>query len=189
MEEFLHIKTVIGMILGLGLTNLIKESVKFVNHPERNKPYWVHLLWVFYLFLMLIHFWWWEISLRTITKWYFIDYFFLICYVLLYYVLSTLLYPEDLRGYSSFKDYFYSRKPWFFGILGITFLADVVDTYIKGPDYLMVANHEYYIHIALNFTLCIIAIFTKNRLFHKLLVLAFLAYEILFIARFYNIEV
>lgn len=189
MDEFIHVKTVIGIILGLGLTHLIKDSVLFMQHPGRRKLYWVHLLWVFYIFLLLIHLWWWELSLRNIAQWYFLDYFFIICYVLLYYVLCALLYPSDLDGYTGYKDYFYSRKAWFFGILALTFVADVFDTYLKGPDYSLLVSNEYYLRIVSHVILCIVAIFVNNRLFHKLLVLAFIIYEIIFIARLFNVEV
>lgn len=56
METFAHIKTVIGIILGLSITHLLKGVVKIVEHPKKNKPYWVHLLWALYIFLAVIHY-------------------------------------------------------------------------------------------------------------------------------------
>lgn len=46
MDFFNHIKTVISIILGLSIGCLLNGTVKFVQHPGRTKPYWVHLLWV-----------------------------------------------------------------------------------------------------------------------------------------------
>ncbi len=102
MEVFEHIKVVIGIILGLGLTHLIMGSVRFIQHPGRKKLYSVHLLWVFYIFLLLIHFWWWEFNLKSLVQWHFRDYFFVICYTLIFFMICALLYPEDLRDYDGY---------------------------------------------------------------------------------------
>lgn len=189
MDQFIHIRAIISIILGLGLTHLIRGSVGFIQHPERKKMYIVHLLWVFYIFLLLIHFWWWEFNLKMVLQWHFEDYFFIICYILTFYVLCALLYPEDLRDYEGYRDYFYSRKTWFFGVLSVCFLADLVDTALKGADYFMFVNKEYYIRIISHVLLCLLAITTSNRTFHKVLVLGFILYEISYIFRFYNVEI
>jgi hypothetical protein len=54
METFEYIKSVIGIILGLSLAKLLQSAVKLVQHPSRTKPYWGHLLWALYLFLLLV---------------------------------------------------------------------------------------------------------------------------------------
>ena len=188
MEEFLHVKSIIAIILGLSLTHLIKGSVFFIQHPGRKKFYFLHFLWVFYVFLLIIHFWWWEFNLRLITNWYFADYFFVICYILIFYLLCAILYPDDLKEYDGYKDYFFSRKNWFFGILALCFGADLIDTFIKGDTYYLKILDEYYFRNVSHILLCIAAIFIKNKTFHILLVVGFLLYEISFILRFFNLE-
>ena len=69
METFGHIRMVMGFILSLSIAHLLKGTVKFVQHPGREKPYWIHLSWVFYIFILLVHFWWWEIPLHVIKRW------------------------------------------------------------------------------------------------------------------------
>ncbi len=176
------------MILGLGLTHLIKGSVGFIQHPGRKKVNIVHLLWVFYTFLLLVHFWWWEFKLKLVPHWYFYDYLFIICYVLIFYVACAILYPEDIKDYSGYGDYFYSRKNWFFGVLAISFIADLVDTRIKGTDYFMWVNMEYYLRIISHVILCVFAIKMNNRKFHLGLVIILILYEISYIFRFFNTE-
>lgn len=188
MEEFSHIKSIIAIILGLSLTHLIKGSVFFIQHPGRKKSYIVHFLWVFYVFLLIIHFWWWEFNLKLITEWYFADYFFIICYILLYYLLCAILYPDDVKDYNGYEAYFYSRKNWFFGILAFVFFADIIDTFIKGEGYFLKLQTEYYVRIFSHIALCIGAIFTKNKKLHLILVIGFIVYEISFILRFFNFE-
>ncbi|TDW50351.1 hypothetical protein EV144_102790 [Flavobacterium sp. 270] len=188
MEEFTHIKSIIGIILGLGLTHLIKGSVVFIQHPGRKKPYYVHALWVFYVFMLIIHFWWWEFNLKLITEWYFADYFFIICYILIFYLLCALLYPDDLNDYTGYEDYFYSRKKWFFAILAISFAADLIDTAIKGGNYFLYNQGEYYVRIISHIILCFAAIKVHNKTFHTVLVLLFIVYELSYILRLFNVE-
>lgn len=186
--DLIHVKAIIGIILGLSLTHLIKGSVIFIQHPGRKKFSLLHFLWVFYVFILIIHFWWWEFNLKFVAQWNFVDYFFIITYILLYYLLCAILYPDDLKDYKGYEDYFFSRKKWFFAILTLCFLADIFDTYLKGNNYFLSASTEYYLRIFSHIALCIFAIFNKNRKIHYILVTAFILYEISFILRFFNVE-
>ena len=188
MEVFQHIKTVLSIILGLSITHLLQGAVKLVQHPHREKPYWVHLLWSLYVFLVLVHFWWWEYQLKTIHNWVFGEYFFVVIYIIIYYVLCALLFPEDLKDYIGYKDYFYKKKIWFFSVLAVSFLADVPDTLIKGNQYFLAFRWEYAARIISHVLLCLLAIKINNKTFHAVLVIFFLIYELSFIWRLYAIE-
>src|SRR5882724_3033688 len=136
MDAFGHIKSVIAIILGLSIAKLLQGAVKFIQHPGRNRPYWVHLLWALYIFILLVHFWWWEYGLRALSQWLFQEYLFIIVFITLYFVLCALLFPDDLGDYDgSYAEYFYSRRKWFFGVLAASFVADIVDTAMKGKQY------------------------------------------------------
>ena len=148
----------------------------------------LHFLWVFYIFLLIIHFWWWEFNLKLITQWNFADYIFVITYILLYYLLCAILYPDDLKGYDGYEDYFHSRKKWFFSVLGLCFLADIIDTFLKGNDYSLSSQPEYYPRIFIHFGLCLAAIFIRKNNFYSILAILFILYEISFIYRYFSIE-
>ena len=187
METFEYIKSVISIILGLSLAKLLQSAVKMVQHPGRTKPYWVHLLWALYIFLVLVHFWWWEYNLKKVTAWSFEAYFFLILYITTYFTLCALLWPDDLKDYKErYEDYFYSRKKWFFAVLAFSFLADVVDTLLKGKSYFLQNTWEYPVRNGLHFLLCIVAMYVSNRRFHALLVIGFILYELTYILRLFN---
>jgi hypothetical protein len=185
MESFDYIKTVLGIILGLSITHLLKGAVKIIDHPKKPVSYSVHLLWGLFLFLLLIHFWWWEGNLYMIKKWVFSEYFFLICYVTLFYILCSLLFPDDLGEYANYEEYFYSRKNWFFGFLASSFVFDTIDTYMKGANYASHLTWEYPVRNVSHIVLCLIAMKINNKKFHLGLVLAFLIYELSFILRLY----
>ena len=72
-------------------------------------------------------------------------------------------------SYTHLDVYKRQRKNWFFGVLGIVFLADLVDTFIKGETYLVNVQTEYYYRCGIHVLLCIAAMFTKNVKFHTAL--------------------
>lgn len=187
MGTFDYIKSVISIILGLSIARLLSSAVKLIQHPGRTKPYWVHLLWSLYIFLLVVHFWWWEYSLKRVADWTFASYFFLIVFITMYYTLCALLWPDDVKDYSErYEDYFYSRKKWFFGVLALSFVADVVDTLLKGNTYFLSATLEYPIRNAVHFLLCVVAMYVSNRRFHAVLVILFILYELLYIWRLFG---
>src|SRR5262245_55094767 len=69
-----------GIVLGLGITRLLTGTARFVQHPRRQRPYWLHLAWVLYMLVALTHFWWWEFWLYGVTVWTYEFYVFLIAY-------------------------------------------------------------------------------------------------------------
>jgi hypothetical protein len=183
---FDHVKTIIGIILGLSITHLLKGIIKFVQHPHKAKPYWVHLTWCVYVLLLIMHFWWWEARLRNLHNWNFVEYFFLFVYISVFYFLCSLLIPDDLEEYNGYFNYFYSRKKWIFGTLGLSFVLDFVDTFIKGRDYyLQHYNWEYPVRNISHLILCIVAINTNNKKFHAALVIVFFVYELSYICRLF----
>jgi len=187
-ELYSHVKVVISIIVGLCITTLLKGFAQFVQHPRRNKVSILHLGWAASLLLGMIHFWWWEFRLSMIQQWTFAIYFFVILYAILFYFLSTLLFPSDLADYSGYEDYFLSRRKWFFGFLAATFVADVIDTSLKGSAYLHSFGIEYPIRIVGSLIVCGIAMFTRNRRVQFILLAVFLLYQISFILRLYSIE-
>jgi hypothetical protein len=187
MEKFTHIRIVIGIILSLSIAHLLKGVSKIIEHPGRNRPYWIHLLWVFYVFLQLIYFWWWEFSLGKLMEWTFVAYIFIIFYIILFYILSSLLFPDDLKDYGGYREYFYSRRKWFFALLGATFLVDIGDTLLKGRPYMEHLGGEYPIRVAVHFLLCLIAIRVRKEWFHAILVTSFILYGFSWILRRYMV--
>ena len=56
-------------IIGLAVAHLLRGMALIVQHPKRYKVYWVHLVWVMFLFLYVIHYWWWEFNLELVRQW------------------------------------------------------------------------------------------------------------------------
>jgi len=166
MTMFEYVSILTSVIVGLGVAHLLRGAAGLVQHPGRTKIYWVHLLWVFFMFFAAIFWWWFEFGLVSVQTWTFQLYLFVLCYAVLLYLMCALLFPTDLDGYSGFEDYFLARRSWFFGCLATYFLVDLADTWMKGAEHFGSLGVEYPVEVAAHVILCLIAIFTQNRRFH-----------------------
>ncbi len=184
---FSHIRVVLSMVVSLGIARLLSGVARFVQHPARKRAYGVHLLWALSLLLSMMHFWWWEFSLSHVQIWRFEVYVFVVGYAALYYFLCAVLFPDYLAEYVGYRDYFMSRRRWFFGLLATTYVVDVADTWIKGRDYLGEQGVEYLIRTAAYVLLCIVAARTANARFHAAFAVLSLVYQISWILRLYDV--
>ena len=78
-EIFTHVRIVMGMVIGLGITRMLAGIAGFIQHPGRYRVSLLHMLWVGSILLELVLFWWWEFGLSRIPVWSFGAYLFLIC--------------------------------------------------------------------------------------------------------------
>ena len=185
-DVFPHVRIVMGMVIGLGVTRLLSGLARIVQHPRQYPLDPVHLAWVASLLLTLIHFWWWEFGLFGIRHWTFAIYFFIVLYAVTLFLLCALLFPDSMEGYTGYEDYFYARRAWFFGLLAATYLFDVVDTLIKGQAHFARFGVEYLIRTPVFVLLCLIAIRTTDRRFHRAFIAFTLIYQISWILRLFS---
>lgn len=92
------------------------------------------------------------------------------------------------EGLSGYEEYFLSRRKWFFGFLAATYVADIVDTALKGSAYVHSFGIEYPIRITLGLIICSIGMFVRNRRVQFVLLTTSLLYQIHFILRLYSTE-
>jgi hypothetical protein len=187
LEVYLHVRVMIGIIVGLSVARLLTGIARFIQHPKRDRVYLVHLGWVITTLLSVIHFWWWEFHLQDVPNWDFEEYAFILFYAILFFLLSTLLFPDKIDDYTGFKDYFTSRKAWFFGILALTFLVDVFDTLLKGNTYTAALGVEYTVRTIAYIALCVLAMFISSQRFQGAFVAISLLYQVSWIVRLYHV--
>ncbi len=144
---FIYVRTIISIIVGLSLGRLLTGLARFVQHPNLYRIFLPHFIWSIFMLIYVAHFWWWEFHLITI-EWTFGVYCFIILYASSLFFLCTILFPDAMHEYAGFADYFISRRRWFFGILAIVFVFDIIDVIVKGTDYLHSLGVAYWIRTA-----------------------------------------
>ena len=184
VDLYLHVRVLISMILGLSVTRLVGGVAKIILRPDRDRIWPIHLGWVAWALFNVITFWWWEFQLSRITHWTFPVYVFVCLYASMYFLLASLLFPDDLAGYDTYQDYFLARRAWFFGVLAVTEALDVVDSWIKGAEHLDFLGTAYLIEVAGFIGLCLVAMRIRSLKFHAAFVIGALAYEASFFGRY-----
>lgn len=134
-EIFVHIRIIIGMILGISVSRIIIGATRFIQHPGKEKIYLTHFGWVIYIFLFIIHFWWFEFAHSQTKIWTFGLYLLLIFYAIIFAMLAAMLFPDHINEYDGFRGYFFQRRSWFYALFLTLLVVDVIDTYAKGQKY------------------------------------------------------
>lgn len=185
-EAYFHVRAGISLIFGLSVAHLLRGLVRVVQHPEFRPVYPVHLAWVASTFLFVVHFWWWEINIATITHWTFPLYLFLISYSSLFYFLCVLIFPDALGPHVDYRAYFHAERKWIFGLLAVIFVVDVFDALVKGRPHLASLGGEYQVATIARIALCFVAMHTASERFHRTFVAANLIYQISWMFRRYD---
>lgn len=186
MGIFEYVLIFASIVLGLAVTHLMQGVAALVQHPGRVRIWWVHLLWVAYMFLSTVFWWWSEFRLRNVETWTFELYVLVLSYAFVLYLEAALLFPKDLQGYQGFEDYFLSRRRWFFGLLIVWNLIDFADTAVKGATYFRALGIEYPIaQIALTL-LAIGGMITRRPSVQAAIAIIYLVYQASWIVRMYQ---
>ena len=181
-----YILALMSIVVGLAMTQLLSGAAEIAQHSRPIRTYWIHTGWMIYLFLTLIHFWWWEFGLLRIQSWTFIAYAFVICFAVLLYFLVALLVPQHLSDQADLKEYYYQQRTWFFGTMALIQLVDFGDTLVKGWGYFLSLGPEYPVRNLGIILLSMIAIRTRKEWFHGSMIVLFVAYQLFWIMRHFN---
>jgi hypothetical protein len=157
-----------------------------VQHPGRAKVWWVHLLWVGFMLLSTIFWWWSEFRLRLVHTWTFELYTLVIAYAFVLYLIAALLFPKDLEGFDGYKDFFLSRRRWFFGLLIAWNIIDLGDTAAKGRTYFASLGLEYPLAQAALICLAVAGLLSRRTFVQAAIVLLYLCYQLSWIVRMYQ---
>ena len=188
MDMFEYIAVLTSIIIGLGMAQLLRGVSGLIQQPDKSSVYWVHLCWVGYMFFTLVFWWWWEFRLGAIEIWTFNVYFFVVFYAFVMFLMCALLFPINLKGYKDYKDYFYSMRVWLFGLLGLTYALDWIDSLIKGHEYFMSLGPEYLITSLAQLLCSVVAMMTRNERYHAVFAICMFAYQISWAVRMFDTQ-
>lgn len=181
-DVYVHVRIVMGIILGLGISRLLTGTARFIQHPHRYRVYPVHLAWALFLLLAMVHFWWFEFHLSRLGHWSFEIYLFVLFYGALYFLVCTLLFPDHIEEYTGYRDYFMSRRMWFFGLMAAIVLVDLGDSYIKGLDHFQSLGAGYLVRAAILVPAFVAGMFVTSDRYHMALVVVAIALQVHWIA-------
>ncbi len=99
------------------------------------------------------------------------------------YLISALLFPDNIAEYAGYEDFFIRRRRWFFGLLAAAFVLDVVDTLIKGTEHWTQLSGDYLVQVPIGLALCLVAYVSARRSVHIALASVHILYQVYWIGR------
>ena len=174
MEFFNYVMVLASVIIGLAVAQLLQGVAGMIQHPDRSRLYWVHLLWIVLMFFNALFLWWWEFALSRTIRWTFELYVFVLSFAVVLYLICAILTPVSLGSYADYRAYFFSRRRWLFGLLFLFSLLDFVDSAAKGSAHLMTLGWPYFASVVIRSILLLVAMKSRSEKVHAAIVIAFL---------------
>lgn len=131
-DAFFHVRVVIGVVVGLTLTRLLLSLARLVQHPGHARFSAIWVGWTVFLLVAVLHLWWFEFGLSVIV-WRFEIYAFVVFYAALYFFTCAVLTPDAIDDFARLDAWFDARRVWFYCLLAVLLLCDLIDTGLKGP--------------------------------------------------------
>ena len=95
---------------------------------DRERSYWVHALWLFYVLVRAMVFWWSFWSNREVATWSFFSFTLVLLVPGLLYMMAVALIPDDSNNVSSWRDHYFAVHRRFFAIFALSLLLVVTNS-------------------------------------------------------------
>lgn len=181
-QVYLHIRVVLAIVLGLAITKLLNGIALLIERRDSWSA--LHVSWVLWALMSVVTFWWWEFRLSSLPVWTFASYLFVITYCSLYFVLSALIFPQNIEKYGGFEEYLVAHRYWFFGLIAVITLLDLVDTSLKGAERWEALGAAYPIKTGVTLLIATTGMILVNKRAHLVLALVALVY----LTSYYTVE-
>jgi len=129
LSSFEYVMVIVSIIMGLGITALLRGTIDTLRADSGWKPGLLHSLWVANILVLHVGIWSLRWSGERRTDWSFgVLLLFLVLPILLY-ALAELLFPRETYGVQ-LSEYFLSNRKTFFGLSVIVWLASGVGPFV-----------------------------------------------------------
>ena len=136
MTHFEYVMVIVSIILGLGLTVVLRGLSKLARSEN---PSAVVVIWGFFLLLLFLQTWWALWDLKQIQLWTQPDFLFITIYCCIMYAMAELLLPMASRPDTDWVAHFMSVRKWYFllqallGMMGVTLTWIQLDIPLSHP--------------------------------------------------------
>src|SRR5438105_11184225 len=119
MDPFSYLSVLISIILALGMTRVLAGIGEMLQARSRRRIYWVHVVWVFNLFLFLVIAWWIFYRWRNQQPWTFFLFIFVLISPTILFLASLILFPREglVDERLDYKTHYYANHRAFFILL------------------------------------------------------------------------
>ena len=94
MSAFEFVAAFFGIVVGLGIAQMLSSLSDLLESRERVKTDWIQAVWALNILLLLIHSWWGMWALQAAPSWSYAAFLSTVAYLSTVYLLSTLVFPR-----------------------------------------------------------------------------------------------
>lgn len=94
MSAFEFVAAFFGIIVGLGVAQMLSSLSDLLEARQRVKPDFIQAVWAINILLLLIHSWWGMWALKAAPSWSYSAFLCNVAYLATTYLLSTLVFPR-----------------------------------------------------------------------------------------------
>ncbi len=167
MSLFEFLMVLVSLIIGLGIAELLSGVARAIRHRDTVQFYWIHAAFLVIIFLALLQQWWEIWGIRDTPTWTFPGLVMMLSGPICLFLISHLVFPEDLPGTNLKSFYFEKMRPLLWIAVTAVVLSVSFRPLILGMELISLDNLS---------SLILVLIFTamalnKNEIFHSLMVI------------------
>ena len=132
MSSFEFIVTLMSIVIGLGVTNLLAGAGRAFYRREKNPMDEVRIVLTAATLLLLVLQWWVTFRWNTDVNWSFDEFLVLIVWTIALYLLTVFLYPPDLSEEEEHQARFGRNRSGYYSTFIVMCVLDIVQTAIRG---------------------------------------------------------
>ena len=116
MSHFEYVMVIVSIILGLGLTVILRGLARLARGAL---PCAVVVVWGFLLLFLFLQNWWAFWDLAQVTQWTQPSFLFVALYCCIMYAMAELMLPIGATPETDWTAHFLSIRKWFFSLLSL----------------------------------------------------------------------
>ena len=132
MSSFEFIVTLMSIVVGLGVTNLLAGVGRAFYRRQKNPVDEVHIVLTAATLLLLVLQWWVTFKWNTDLTWSFDKFLVLIVWTIALYMLTVFLYPPDLSEEEEHQARFERNRAGYYSTFLVMCLLDIAQTAVRG---------------------------------------------------------
>jgi hypothetical protein len=186
ISPFEYVTVLVAIILGMGITKVVSGLASLVQHSERVKIFWPHLILIIIIFILHIQEWWNTYDLLN-YKWRLPVFLFIILYPVNLYVLARIIFPLSFRTkVIDLKDFYFNNFRRIYLFIAISAVLAIIDNvFITGIPF-----RDQIVQLSVfSSSLFFVVTKNKNEFFHKAMALFLLVMAIGAFAITWNIYI
>lgn len=162
-DSFQHILTLISIIIGLGMTQILTNINLLIKERRNVRFHWLPLYWAVGTFFLQVQWWWGIYKSRGIDSWDFLFFTFMILNPISMYLASGCVLPKPQPGVPvDLRQHYKENQRWFFLLSACNPLLDILRGALFFQRYVTGAN----IANAIAFVLLVSMAVVRNERYH-----------------------